>query len=68
MAIERMVIGAFVLLTCIVILAIVVLARMPQPTSAEATNALYGALGALISGLIAFVHALPLPNGNHPTA
>lgn len=61
MAIERIVIAAFVLLTVVVVLAIVFLARVSVPVSGEATSALYGALGALISGLIAFVHALPLP-------
>ena len=67
MSIERWVIGSLTLLAIAIIMAIIMLARMPGPENATAAAALYGSLGAVISGLIAFVHSLPLPfHGNSP--
>lgn len=67
MDISRIVIGAFVLLAVLLIVAIVVVNQLGHPIPTEASTALYGSLGTVLGGLTAFVHRLPLPAENlHP--
>jgi|HubBroStandDraft_4_1064222.scaffolds.fasta_scaffold89440_4 hypothetical protein len=52
------VIGAFVMLTLVVLVCIIVLSHLQPPASPASAAALDAALGGLISGLIAYVHSL----------
>jgi len=66
MDISRVVILAFSMLALVLIVAIIFLTRTVPTASPAAAAAMYAALGVVISGLIAFVHRLPLPAENPP--